>query len=67
MKKRHNYFENRYNQFTLAGKIAIKNNAINPYENNKLSSVYTNNDGSIDYSSIGQDYLRLLGLEVIEL
>jgi len=66
-RKRHNYFENRYNQFVLAGKIAVKTGVINPYEENgKLISIYRRNE-EIDYSSIGQDYLRQLGINIVEL
>ncbi|MCK9561032.1 MAG: hypothetical protein M0R44_11375 [Candidatus Marinimicrobia bacterium] len=67
-RKRPNYFENRHNQFALAGKIAVKTNAINPYNpNGKVASVYQDNNGNISYSLVGQTYLTWLGLTIKEL
>jgi hypothetical protein len=67
-KRRPNYFENRYNQFTLAGKIAVKNNFIDPFNiDGSIATVYKSNSGGVDYSSIGQDYLRHLDITIAEL
>ena len=66
--KRPNYFENRYNQWVMAGKIAVKTGAINPYlPDGKLAPIYKANDGDIHYSVIGQDYLQQLDLSATEL
>ena len=68
MRKRPNYWENRYNQWVIAGKIAVKTKAINPYlDDGTITSIYRNNDGNLAYSAIGQDYLRQLGLQIRDL
>jgi len=66
-RRRPNEWENRHNQWVVAGKIAVKTGAINPYEpDGSISPIY-NSSGNINYSVIGQDYLHQLGIEVEEL
>jgi len=67
-RRRPNYYDNRYNQWVIAGKIAVKSGAINPNETDgNIASVYKTNDNKLHYSVIGQDYLRKLKLEITEL
>ncbi len=67
-RRRPNYWENRYNQHVIAGKIAIATKAINPYTSaDEVGPVYRTNAGKLHYSVIGQDYLRILGINVTEL
>jgi len=67
-RRRHNYFENRHNQFETAGKIAVKTGAINPYNSKGyVLSIYRLNNGKISYSLVGQAYLRQLDITAIEL
>lgn len=69
MRKRPNYYPNRYNQWVVAGKIAVQTGAINPYlpGNHTIVSIYRTNSGKVHYSVIGQDYLHKLGIEIKEL
>ena len=73
MRKRPNYFENRHNQWIIAGKIAVKTGAINPCDGDgNIYPIYeaswsTWREPRVDYALIGQDYLRQLGLEIEEL
>jgi len=68
MKRRPNYYLNRYNQYVIAGKIAVKTDVINPYDDKgKLIEMYRTNEGELHYSVIGQDYMRLLDITAIEL
>ena len=70
---RHNNFENQYNQHVLAGKIALKINAM-PKITEAVTkktrtatgryNVYCCLDGSPDYSAIGQSYLLKIGVEI---
>lgn len=69
MKRRPNHFENRYNQFVLAGRIACVSGIINPInlETGKPYPVYDAGEGKINYSVVGQDYLKQLGISIKEL
>ena len=68
MKKRPNYSPNRYNQWVIAGKIAVQTGAINPYlDNANIEPIYKTNNGKLHYSVIGQDYLHELGIKITEL
>ena len=67
-RKRPNYFQNRYNQWCLAGKIAVKTKAWSPYgPDGKIANIYNDGQGNIDYALVGQDYLRMLNIKVQEL
>ena len=69
MKKRQrpNYLENRYNQWVLAGKIAVKIGDINPYnDDGSIPSLYQINDNELHYSVIGQDYLRQMEINITD-
>ena len=67
MKKRPNYYPNRYNQWVIAGKIAVQTGAITPYiDNGKIEPIYKTNNGKLHYSVIGQNYLRKLGIKITE-
>ena len=70
---RHNSFENRYNQHVIAGKIALKINAmpeITEAVTKKMKTtcgtynIYCWEDGSPDYATIGQNYLLKIGIEI---
>ena len=68
MRRRPNFNANRYNQYVIAGKIAVETGAIDPYgENGKIHSVYKIDNNTLHYSVIGQDYLDQLELKVTEL
>lgn len=65
--RRHNYFENRNNQWVIAGKIAVKTGAFNPYDDNgEIKFIYRLHH-DIDYALVGQKYLRELGIKINEL
>lgn len=67
-RNRPNYWHNRYNQWVIAGKIAVDIGAINPYNaDGKIASVYATNSGDVHYSVIGQEYLRAVGITVTDL
>jgi hypothetical protein len=68
-RRRPNYYANRYNQWRIAGEIAVKTGAINPINpaTGMPYDVYTTNDGGVHYSVIGQDYLRQLGIKINEI
>ena len=68
MRNRPNYHENRYNQWSVAGMIAVETGAINPFdEHGKIYPIYRTNSGNLHYSLIGQDYLRQLNISITEL
>ena len=68
MRRRANYYQVRYQQHVIAGKIAVQTGAINPYDDKgRIIDLYRTNEGGLHYSVIGQDYLRELEIAVTEL
>lgn len=75
-RSRPNAWENRYNQWVLAGKIALATNAMSEItEAVRLKTrsplgdynVFCTETGTPHYSLIGQEYLRRIGMTVTEL
>jgi len=69
-RQRPNAWINRYNQWVIAGKIAVATNAmpeISQAVRDKTTTVYLTNDGTPHYSVIGQKYLHDLGIKITEL
>ena len=67
-RNRPNKWENRYNQWVIAGKIAVITKTINPYDpDGTICPIYRKNDNELHYSVIGQDYLAKLDLNITEL
>ena len=67
-RKRPNYFQNRYNQWVIAGKIAVETGGIDPYwPDGTVAAPYDDGRGNVDYALVGQDYLYRLGIEIEEL
>ena len=54
-KHKPNYFKNRYNQWVIAGKIAMAQHYMG---DQPLGTVYSYSDGSPNYSTIGQKFLQ---------
>jgi hypothetical protein len=69
MRRKPNYYAVRYYQHVMAGRVAVQTGAIDPVnpETGKLYQIYQTNDEQPNYSVIGQDYLRELGLKVTEI
>ena len=75
MKRRPNWKENRQNQLLLAGKIAYKVKAIDPYnENGDIYPVYRDTSTEwylkgprVAWDLVGQEFLRRLNLKVRDL
>ncbi len=66
---RPNSWQNRYNQWVLAGKIAEARHemTIEIESSKKCNSIYRTNGGSIHYSMVGQEYLRRIGVPITDL
>jgi hypothetical protein len=68
MRRKPNYYQVRYQQYVIAGKIAVQTGAINPYDaDGKIIDLYRTNNGGLHYSVIGQDFLRQFDINVTEL
>ncbi len=74
-RNRPNAWENRYNQWVLAGKIALQTNAMPKVTNDVTGkkkttlgdyNIYCTDSGEPHYSMIGQEYLRRLNLTVTD-
>ncbi len=68
-RQRPNSWENKYNQWVLAGKLAEANGAMQAElasAKTNPQSVYRTNEGAIHYSMIGQEYLRQIGVSITE-
>ena len=75
-KQRPNTWHNRYNQWTLAGKIALAINAMPKVTEAAMRqlrtasgdyNIYCTDSGEPHYSIIGQEWLYQLGIDVTEL
>lgn len=73
-RSRPNAWENRYNQWVLAGKIALITNAVPDIQASldkgyhpMSNCIYFDNDKKPFYSVIGQEYLRRLNVTITDL
>jgi len=65
-RKRPNTWANRYNQWVIAGKIAVVTGAMPYRDKDGVYPIYQDGKGGIHYSALGQQYLTEIGIKIKE-